>query len=70
METPKTVKYVSNPSQDQVNFGGCDDPTGILEIGKEYDVERWDIHSWHTKVILKDFPNKGFNSVSFEFKRK
>lgn len=38
----------------------------LLEIGKEYTVENVEVHSWHTIVYLKEFPNKKFNSVVFE----
>ena len=37
-----------------------------LEIGKEYTVKETIVHDWSTTVYLKEFPNKGFNSVNFE----
>jgi len=37
----------------------------LLEIGKEYTVADVEVHSWHTIVRLKEFPNKEFNSVVF-----
>jgi hypothetical protein len=62
------MKYLGDEtaSQTVVNWGGNDDPKGLLVEGQYYEVEKVDVHSWHTKVILKDFPNKRFNSVSFE----
>jgi primase-polymerase (primpol)-like protein len=54
-------------SIDVVNWGSNDDPKGLLVEKREYEVLREEVHSWHTKLILKDFPNKKFNSVSFEY---
>lgn len=50
----------------QVRWGSNDDPSDLLTIGKVYDVQKVEVHSWHTKYYLKEFPNKKFNSVSFE----
>ena len=50
----------------QVRFGGCDDPNGLLNVGETYSVEHREIHTWHTKVVLRAFPTKWFNSVCFE----
>lgn len=50
----------------QINWGGNDDPRGILNDGQVYEVERSEAHSWHTKIVLVDFPNKKFNSVHFK----
>lgn len=61
-----TKVICNNFNQDAVKWGGNDDPKGILEIGKSYTVKRTEIHSWHTKVILKEFPNNRFNSGHFE----
>ncbi len=33
--------------------------------GKVYTVDHTDIHSYHTNVYLKDFPDVNFNSVHF-----
>ena len=38
----------------------------LLEVGKTYTVEDVEIYSWYTLVYLKEFPDKGFNSVMFE----
>jgi hypothetical protein len=51
---------------EQVQFGNNDDPRDLLEIGKIYELKKKEIHSWHTKYILKDFPDKKFNSVCFQ----
>lgn len=61
-----TKVKVINLSLDVSRFGGNDSPVGILKIGKEYTVERTEVHSMHTKVILVEFPDKKFNSCHFE----
>ena len=50
----------------QVKFGSNDDPNEDLILGARYEIERFEIHSWHSKVYLKQFPNKKYNSVCFE----
>ena len=37
----------------------------LLEIDKEYTVEKTIVRGWSTIVYLKEFPNEQFNSVSF-----
>lgn len=61
------VIFKEKASQDQINWGGNDDPNELLEIGKEYEVLKKDVHSWHTKLTLVDFPDKVFNDVSFSY---
>jgi len=58
------VKYIG-ASDDQVRWGNCDDPRGILQQGYEYIIEDMIIGSWHTKLILRGIEGK-FNSVCFE----
>ena len=38
---------------EHTNWGGCADPTGVLVIGQEYEVESINCRSWHTRVHLK-----------------
>ena len=58
----RKVKCVDN-SNDTWGLKG----TGhLLTIGKEYTVTDIEVHSWHTRVILEEFPNTEFNSVLFE----
>jgi hypothetical protein len=38
----------------------------LLTVGKKYTVIDVDVHSWHTLVVLKEFPGEEFNSVLFE----
>ncbi len=59
------AKYIG-ASDHQVRWGANDDPRGILEIGREYEILERDVHNWHTKLILSDFPKLKFNSASFE----
>lgn len=59
------VIYSSEASPEQIRWGSCADPRGILTVGGVYEVEREDVHTWHTKLFLKGF-NGGFNSVNFE----
>lgn len=62
------VYYKEDPTDDQVRWGNCADPRGLLEPGKVYALKRVQIHSWHTKLYLGNPGNEtdGFNSVSFE----
>lgn len=53
-------------SIDQVRWGNCDDPNGILIKGDKYYVEHVEVHSQHTKVELRGVLGKKFNSVCFE----
>ena len=63
------VKF-TGASDSQATFGNCDDPRGLLVVGRTYILQRKEVHSWHTKYYLKEFPNKQFNSVCFEEVRK
>ena len=60
------VKFIKS-SNEQVKWGNNDDPSKYLKEGNIYDVMNKEVHSWHTKIILKDFPDKKFNDVSFEY---
>jgi len=59
------VVMTQYPSEHQIRRGGCDDPKRKVELNKPYYVEKIEIHSWHTKIKLKDI-NGMFNSVSFQ----
>lgn len=60
------VKYLGC-SDAQVRWGSNDDPRECgLVIGKSYELERKEEHSWHTKYYLVEFPGKKFNSVCFD----
>jgi len=62
----KKVRYLGDVHDVQVRWGGNNDPRGILVPGDEYEVLDIEVHSWHTKIILKEFPNLKFNCVHFE----
>src|ERR1700689_908803 len=60
-----TAKYKGS-DKFQVKFGGNDDPNELLEVGKYYEILDIEIYSWHTKIILVDYPVLKFSSASFE----
>jgi hypothetical protein len=62
----RRVVYSSPAEDEQVRWGNCEDPRPVLTLGQAYDVERADIHTWHTKLFLKGIDSgRGFNSVNF-----
>lgn len=61
----RVVRYIG-ATDDQVRFGGCDDPRGLLVEGFSYEITKEEVHTWHTKYELVGFDGKLFNSVSFE----
>ena len=66
MKKNDVVEYIGC-SQEQINWGNNDDPRSFLIIGKEYTIEKVDVHSQHTKIKL--YNKMGwFNSVCFEVK--
>lgn len=57
----RKVRCIDN-SDDTWGVGG----TGhLLSVGKEYTVIDVEVHGWHTRVYLKEFPDVEFNSVLF-----
>lgn len=60
---PRKIKCIRN---DDKAWGGGGENHHLLEIGKEYTLEDVEIHSLHTIVYIKEFPNLEFNSVVFE----
>lgn len=58
---------LEHSSESQTQWGNQTPTEGNLEIGKRYEVAEIEVHSSHTKVHLKDFPGKTFNSVVFAF---
>jgi hypothetical protein len=59
------VKY-TGCTDAQVKFAAHDDPRDVLEVDGIYTILKTEVHSWHTKVILQEFPTYKFNSVCFE----
>ena len=61
------VKFIeNNVSVMQINWGSHSDPRGVLIFGQQYELERAEVHSQYTKIFLKDFPGKSWNSVWFD----
>jgi hypothetical protein len=52
-------------TEDQTNWASNDDPTKVLIKGYTYYIEKVEVHSWHTKLTLRNVRGK-FNSVCFE----
>lgn len=59
------VKYTGS-TDDQVNWGHGDDPRPLLIEGHEYELQREEVHSWHTLYHLVSFPGHRFNSCCFD----
>lgn len=68
MKYGDTVRFLGC-SQEQINWGGNDDPNPHLFVGDKYFVERVEVHSQHTKIELRGVKGK-FNSVCFEVVEK
>ena len=52
-------------TEEQIRWGGNDDPSKILIEGAVYYVEKIEVHSSHTKLTLRGVYGK-FNSVCFK----
>jgi len=63
------VKFLGGAIKEQIAWGNNDDPNKFLKVGKLYEVKTKDIHRWHTKIILKEFPDKKFNDINFEYRK-
>lgn len=62
----KKVKFIEKfPSKEQIQWGGHEDPGGLLMVGVDYDIDKIEVRSHHTRVFLKGFAGY-FNSVWFE----
>ena len=60
----KKLKYLGNATNAQIRWGNHNDPRNLLEKNNMYDVDKIEIHSWHTKVFLKGYSGS-FNSIWF-----
>jgi hypothetical protein len=67
MKANDIIRFIGSDIH-QVNWGGHDNPEGWLTVGRHYTVLAVDVHSSFTSIILKEFPSKRFNSVSFRQK--
>jgi hypothetical protein len=63
-EGDKVIFLGSNEGVEK--WGNCDNPNKVLTIGETYTVDHTEVHSWHTKVFLKEKPG-AFNSVVFDY---
>jgi hypothetical protein len=59
-----TVKF-TGCHESQHNWGNHTGNVDELTIGQSYEIDRIDVHSWHTKVYLVGIKGS-FNSVCFE----
>ena len=59
------VIYKGDATDLQVKWGGNDDPRICLGTDYAYNVVKQEVHSWHTKYVLREWPNKKFNSCHF-----
>lgn len=63
----RTIKCISNDDSNCWGFSG----TGhMLTVGDYYTLTKLDVHGWHTRVRLSEFPGVWFNSVLFEEDRE
>jgi hypothetical protein len=62
-----TTAVFLGATENQIAFGKNDDPNALLTNGGRYEVEEIEVHTMHTKIYLKDFPGRKFNSASFSF---
>lgn len=68
VEQTEHARYLGT-FDEQVRWGFCQDPRGVLVEGHVYEVERYEVHTWHTKVFIKGIDSgRGFPGGAFEFK--
>lgn len=66
MEVGKKVKFIEEDVSDiQIQWGGHNNPVGLLKVGQEYEIEDIEVRGWNTKIFLKGFEGS-FNSVWFK----
>lgn len=59
----RKILCVNNDDSEAWGFRG----TGhLLIVGHEYTLVDTEVHSYHTKIELEEFPNIQFNSILFE----
>ncbi len=60
-----TIVLYHGTFDEQVRFGGSDDPRPLCKKRVRYTVDHTEIHSWHTKVYLREvkgaFPAGAFH---------
>lgn len=60
---PRKIVCVNN---DDTNSFGLNGTGHLLTVGMEYTLVDIEVHSWHSRVEVEEFPNAQFNSVLFE----
>jgi Zn-finger nucleic acid-binding protein len=63
-ESAELLKFIG-ACDEQVNWGGGDDPREFLSVGSVYRLAKREVHSMHTRIHLVGLPGKWFNSVCF-----
>lgn len=63
MKEGDIVQY-TGCNKEQIRWGNNNDPRSFLIVGKEYTIEKVEVHSQHTKVKLQHKMGM-FNSVCF-----
>lgn len=65
-----TINYprvrFTNVSDEQVSYGGYDDPRKHLHLGATYQLSGKIVHNYTTEYMLEGFEDFTFNSVHFE----
>jgi len=64
MKEGDIVQY-TGCTKEQIRWGNNDDPRSFLILGREYTIEKVEVHSQHTKVKLRHKMGM-FNSVCFK----
>jgi hypothetical protein len=65
MKKGQKVRFIGVECKEQIQWGGNTNPEGLLKTSDIYIVENYEIHSWHTKLFLKDIKGQ-FNPLWFE----
>ena len=65
MKSSNKVSY-TGCSKEQISWGSNDDPSTVLTMGDIYTIRKVEVHKWHTKIELREFPGKMFNSTCFD----
>lgn len=60
------VKYIGATEQD-VQFGGADDPRPLLKKGAIYKVLKVSVHNSHTYLQLERYPAYHFHDLTFDY---
>jgi hypothetical protein len=53
-------------SEEQRRFSESDDPVGVLDVGRTYEVDKVNVSSWYTNIMLTGIVG-WFNSVCFRY---